>query len=273
VEREGRRTCSQSQLADVKDLIEPNGGDQPMTKKILFKSLVVALTLGCLAMPFSTADGSSNKGEGAGYFMIGSNWLDMDELNSRLRDNGYTEFSDSYLSLGGGGHGIVRGRYLIGGEGHGMLGRTEQSTIGVVDYGTKFSAGYGFFDVGVVAIKSGGFNVYPLLGLGGGGVSLNITQTEIGSFDDILENPDRSSRLTTWGFLINLGLGIDYLAVLGDNEQGEGGIVIGMRTGYIFSPFDGDWNFEGETLPGGPDLGLTGAYLRLTIGGGGRAFD
>lgn len=243
-----------------------------MIKMILFMSLVAALTLGCLAVSFSPADGSSSKGEGRGYFMIGGNWLDMDELNSRLKDNGYAEFTDSFLSLGGGGHGIVRERIVIGGEGHALLGRTENSTIGDVDYGTKFSAGYGFFDVGVVAIRARGLDVYPLLGLGGGGVSLDITQSEIGSFDDILENPNRRAKLSTWGFLINLGLGIDYLAVLGENEEGEGGIVIGLRSGYIFSPFDGDWSFKDEILPGGPDLGLTGAYIRLTIGGGGRAY-
>ncbi len=244
-----------------------------MTKRIVFKSLMVVLTLGCLAVSFSQADGFSRKGEGRGYFMIGGNSLDMDELNSRLKDNGYAEFSDSPISLGGGGHGIVRERIVIGGEGHALLGRAEQSTIGGVDYGTKFSAGYGFFDVGVLAMRTGGLDVYPLLGLGGGGVSLDITQSEIGSFDELLQDPNRSTNLSTWCFLINLGLGIDYLAVLGESERGEGGIVIGLRSGYILAPFHGDWHFKGETLPGGPDPGLTGAYIRLTIGGGGRAYE
>lgn len=244
-----------------------------MTKRITFKSMAVALTMGFLAVSLFPPDGLAGSRGGRGYFMIGGNSLDVDELNSRMNENGYEEFSNSSISLGAGGHGIVRERIVLGGEGHTLLGRTEQSTIGGVDYGTKLSAGYGFFDVGVLAMRKGGLDVYPLLGLGAGGVSLEITQSEIGSFDDLLEDPNRSASLSTWSFLINLGLGIDYLAVLGESRRGEGGIVIGLRTGYIFSPFHGDWDFKGETLPGGPDPGLTGAYIRLTIGGGGQLYN
>ena len=201
--------------------------------------------------------------------MVGGNQLDMDDLNVRMKDNGYTEFSDNYLSLGGGGHAIINDKIVLGGEGHALLGRTKSSTLGVTDYGSKLSAGYGFFDLGYMLLRAGGLDAYPLLGIGGGGISMNIIQSEIGSFDDILADPDRGAKLSTWDFLINIGLGIDYLYVLGGGEMGEGGLVLGLRGGYIFSPFEGDWKFEGETLPGGPDLGITGPYIRLTIGGGG----
>jgi hypothetical protein len=245
----------------------------PMTRRIAFTTLMFAMTLECLALSFSPAYGHLGRKEGRGYFMVGKSFLDMDELNTRLKENGYATFSDSPVSLGAGGHGIVRDRFVIGGEGHALLSRTEESTIGGVDYGSRLSAGYGFFDVGVLAMRAGGLDVYPMLGLGGGGVSLDIRQSRIGSFEDLLEDPDRSATLSTWSFLINLGLGIDYLAVLGEGRNGEGGIVIGLRSGYIFSPFNGDWDFKGETLPGGPEPGLNGAYIRLTIGGGGRAYD
>jgi len=240
----------------------------------MFRSACIALTLvmvtfGLLAAAYSPAETSEKRGEGRGYLMIGGNQLDMDDLNSRLKDNGFTRFSDNYLSLGGGGHAIVNDRIVIGGEGHALLGRTKSSTVRDTDYGSKFSAGYGFFDLGYVLLRSGGLDAYPVLGIGGGGVSMNIVESEVGSFDSLLENPSRGSKLSTWDFMINLGFGIDYLLLLGGNEEGEGGLVLGLRGGYLYSPFEADWKFEGETLPGGPDLGINGPYIRLLIGGGG----
>jgi hypothetical protein len=240
-----------------------------MEKRIRLALAMTFVFLGLLVGPCFSADESPNKGEGRGYFMIGGNQLDMDDLNRRLMANGFTRFSDDYISLGGGGHAIVNERIIIGGEGHALLGRTKSSTVVNVDYGSKLSAGYGFFDLGYVVLRSGGFDAYPLLGIGGGGISMNFVESEVGSFDDVLQNPSRGSKLSTWDLLVSVGFGMDHLYVLGGNEQGEGGLVLGLRAGYIFSPFEGDWKFEGETLPGGPDFGITGPYIRLMIGGGG----
>lgn len=240
----------------------------------MFRSARVAviLVIVMLALPAAActqAEESETRGEGRGYFMFGGNQLDMDDLNLRLKESGLTRFSDNYLSLGGGGHAIVNDRIVIGGEGHALLGRTKSSMVHDTDYGSKFSAGYGFFDLGYVILRGGGLDVYPLLGIGGGGISMKIVESEVGSFGDLLDDPSRGSKLSTWDFMINLGLGIDYLFVLGGTERGEGGLVLGLRGGYVYSPFEADWKFEGETLPGGPDLGITGPYVRILIGGGG----
>ena len=44
-----------------------------------------------------------------------------------------------------------------------------------------------------------------------------------------------------------------------------------MRTGYTFAPGDWTWRLGDETdLPGAPDVGLKGFYIRVMIGGWGR---
>ena len=53
------------------------------------------------------------------------------------------------------------------------------------------------------------------------------------------------------------------------DEKGKGGMVLGVRAGYTFSPFKGDWNMDDLEISGAPETGITGPYIRLMIGGGG----
>jgi len=204
------------------------------------------------------------EGGGRGYFMFGGNIIDIKRLNSKLESKGYSKLSDNFISFGGGGHGIIR-KVIIGGEGHGFTGR--ETTSG--NYKTSIGAGYGFFNVGYLIYKTGAINIYPILGLGGGGIGVKIIEKGTPSFDEVLDNPKRSAELSTGGFLLNLALGTDCLLKLGGDEKGGGGLVFGLRIGYTFAPIKGDWEMDGIDISGGPDIGITGPYIHLMIGGGG----
>lgn len=206
----------------------------------------------------------AKEGGGRGYFMFGSSIIDIKALNSRLENKGYSKLSDNFISFGGGGHGIIN-RVIIGGEGHGLIGK--ETTSG--SYKTSLSAGYGFFNLGYLVYSKGDLHVYPLLGLGGGGMSLKIVERGAPSFDEVLDDPKRSAELSTGGFLLNVALGTDYLLKLWGDEKGEGGLVFGLRIGYTFAPIKGDWEMDGIDISGGPKVGITGPYIRLMIGGGG----
>jgi hypothetical protein len=207
---------------------------------------------------------SAKENAGMGYFMFGTNIIDLGPLNSRLESKGYPKFSDNFFSLGGGGHGIIN-RVIIGGEGHALA--TRKTTSG--SYKMSIGAGYGFFNLGYIVYKTKDLRVYPLLGLGGGGMDLQIMEKGSPSFDEILDNPKRSAKLSTDGFLFSLALGTDYLLKLGRDEKGEGGLVFGLRIGYTFAPIKGDWSMDGIDISGGPQVGITGPYIHLMIGGGG----
>ena len=99
-------------------------------------------------------------------------------------------------------------------------------------------------------------------------MSVKIIEKGTPSFDEVLDNPKRSAELSIGGFLLNLALGTDYLLKLGEDEKGGGGLVFGLRIGYTFAPIKSDWEMDGMDISGGPDLGITGPYIRLTIGGG-----
>jgi hypothetical protein len=207
---------------------------------------------------------SGQKG-GMGYFMIGACLMNLDNLNSRLTDNGYTGLSDNFFTLGGGGHAILN-RMIIGGEGQAMLG--DRETGGT--FKTSLGGGYGLFNLGYVVYSTGSIRIYPLLGIGGGGVNLGIYEQGIApSFDEVLQDPRRNADLFTGGFLLSFAIGTEYFLKTGTDEEEESGWIFGIRAGYTLTPIQGDWHISETVVSAGPDLGITGPYLRIMIGGGG----
>jgi hypothetical protein len=228
--------------------------------------LAVALALLGLAQPldaqrrgvFGSATGSR------GFFMIGGEYVDLEELNATLRQNGYPEFDETFLTLGGGGF-AIRNRLVIGGEGHALLQSEATTTNG--QYRAGVFGGYGMFNLGYQVFRAGGFSLYPLVGVGGGGLTLRIRQRAVVDFDDVLGDPGRESNLATGSLLVGGALGMDWFFGTG---SGRGGFAIGLRGGYNYAPLSSDWHMTGSDVAGGPETDLTGAWVRISIGGGRR---
>jgi hypothetical protein len=201
---------------------------------------------------------------GRGYFLLGGRGFGLSELNASLKNSGYSGYSNPLVSFGGGGHALLN-RLLIGGEGHSLIEKTAAGP----GYETKLSGGYALFDIGYVVYSKGGLNIYPFLGLGGGGIGLEITGDQSAEFEDILKNPGRMSKVSTYGFVISLNLGADSLIKIGGKGGSGGGFVAGARAGFIWSPAKSKWEMPGLTIPGGPNIGFTGFYVQFLFGGGG----
>ncbi|MEO0294212.1 MAG: hypothetical protein ABIN61_08360 [candidate division WOR-3 bacterium] len=234
-----------------------------MCKRLIFILLIMNLTFF-----FGKKLVAQNmNGGGAGYFMLGGNIIKLENLNSELEKNGYSKLEENFFSLGGGGYGII-GKVIIGGEGHGLIGKEVTSG----SYKTLISAGYGFFNLGYIAYSNTNLNIYPLFGIGGGGISLRILEEGSLSFDEVLANPKRGVELSKGSLLLNLAIGGDYLLGLKENEEAKGGFILGVRLGYTIAPINGNWEMKGIEISGGPDLGVTGPYIRIQFGGGGFGF-
>lgn len=200
-----------------------------------------------------------------GYGMIGGTSFDIDPLNSRLKTKGYTEFSDEFFSIGGGFFRKASGRVLVGVEGHLLVGEEKSSVISSKSYSSSAIGGYGFLNTGYLMVENDFLDLYPVLGIGIGGIHIKIGQS---SFDDILDNPQGAANLNTFSFLLNFALGADYKIKLPENGTGESFLVIGLRGGYALSLYDSGWFMDEFSLAGDPEGGISGPYLRLTIGGG-----
>jgi len=213
------------------------------------------------------ADTKKVKGGGGGGFMVGVSQFDLNTLNDKLKAKGFEDLGDNQIFFGGGGYGIINGKILLGGEGGGFSKDVASST-----QKASLSGGYGFFDIGYVIFSKSGFNLFPLLGIGGGGFSLRIVERAPSpTFDEILDNPKREANISTGSFLFNFALGLDYLLALGEDKEGRGGLLLGIRAGYIFDPTKADWKMTDQDVLKGPDIRFTGPYVHLVLGGMGAS--
>ena len=197
---------------------------------------------------------------GAGFIAIGTNVAQFNSLNDRLEASGYPSFGTRLLSLGGGGYRTIGGRFLLGGEGYGVLTPSNTSRGRRVSLG----GGYGLATVGYLAIVRPQWRVYPQVGAGLGGFSVQIGSADNAAFDDVLDDPSRESELNRGQFLLSLSLQGAYTF----RSTNEGGFHVGLQAGYLFAPADSDWTLDGDPIDGGPEAGFDGPYVRLLIGGG-----
>ena len=231
--------------------------------------LVAGLILLLLQSSLTLAQTENKKsGSGGGYFMMGLKMLDLDEFNSKLAAHGYPAFSSNFISIGGGGRGIVN-KLVLGGEGQMLVVGEETATVGTESYKSQLTGGYGLFNIGCLIFSKNGLNIYPMLGLGGGGMTFTISENSAPTFDEILDNPKRSVQLNYGAFLLSVSVGLDYLLKLEENEKGFGGLLFGIQAGYLLAAYSDDWMTDSNEVVGGPDIGFNGPYVRFMIGGGG----
>jgi hypothetical protein len=239
----------------------------PQKKRVL-AALLVAAAVCVPGGALADGRGEAHEGGGFGYFLTGWQRVFMGELKTAVGEAGYPPVSDNFATFGGGGHALVRDFFVVGGEGAALVsGETSRG-----NYRVSLGGGYGFFDIGAVVHRRGELRIYPLLGFGGGGLSLSITDTRGTSFSDALRNPARSTTVSNGSFLLQGALGVDYLLNFSHEPRHAGGILVGLRAGYIVNPLGSymGWDSDGAPLSGAPADVFHGPYVRLLIGGGGH---
>ncbi len=210
---------------------------------------------------------------GAGFFEIGGMRGKFDDLSDVLRGSGFATPHTNALTLGGGGYGLYH-RVLVGAEGHAALWQSQSTTGGRE---TGLAGGYGMLDVGYAVIRTSHWIVYPMGGVGGGAMQVDLRdRTGVGigpdindpTFDEVLGDPGHRSRLNRVGVVTSVGMGIDFVARSPRNGS-TGGFLIGVRAGYLFNPAVGTWRLYDQEVTGGPEAKLAGPFVKVSFGGGG----
>jgi len=187
--------------------------------------------------------------------------MDVDELNARLAalEEPYSAVSEDMIGFGVGVHGR-RGRFILGAEG---TFTTSSEDAEVSDERiAELSAFQGSVLVGFSLIRSAGFDLYPLIQLGGAGASLEVRERGAPSWDEVLGDPGRQSTLSTATFYGAAGASVEYAF--------GGGFFLGARGTWAFTPATDSWSEESGDVLGGPELDLSGPSVRLMVGFGGR---
>jgi hypothetical protein len=231
---------------------------------VVATALTLLLTAGGAA---AQAGGDSLPPESQGYMLIGGVSLDMDGLNTSLGARGFGELEGEMLSIGGGGH-VLFGRWILGAEGFGLLPREAENAAG--SWRARVSGGGGVVNAGYAVVRTERTSIYPMLGLGGGALTLELNEIGTPTFDDVLDDPRRGSTLNRVLMIVQPAVGIDHFIPAGEVDGMLAGAVVGVRVGYTFSPFTSDWYLDTARLAGSPDQGMEGAFIRVVIGGGSR---
>jgi opacity protein-like surface antigen len=162
---------------------------------------------------------------------------------------------------------------LLGGEFHYSDVGIETSPSGKTN---QITTNYGMATVGYAVWTSWHWTVFPYVGAGVGKLTLSLKNREGGptvsnttnpSFDDIVFSPGAESRLVGSYFLLQPGLGVDYLAL--SSSQSHVGVTLGIRVGTSISPNRTTWTYRGSEVFGAPDVGPVGTTARLIVGIGG----
>jgi hypothetical protein len=169
-------------------------------------------------------------------------------------------------TVGGGGRMLLFHRLVIGGKGFGLF----PPEVGGPNGTARVSGGGGGLELGFAAVNQPKLLFFPYFGVGGFGLGLelhNTSQDQIQLGDAAALLPDEQRDYASGFVYLEVGAGLHRLIFFGD-----GGLAVGFNVGGIFSVAPSRWSDSGEDIGGVDEPRLSGAYLQLTVGGGGFFF-
>jgi hypothetical protein len=136
------------------------------------------------------------------------------------------------------------------------------------NYTTETSGGVGTLDIGIPIVLARKTLIYPMAGVGLSTSSIVLRRNGAFRFDsaflNIPSNGGRNVDITGRRFQGHVGIGLDRLF----QPQWPGIVLsLGLRAGYMAGLGDTKWRSGPENVTGAPELGLKGAYVRLSLGG------
>lgn len=170
--------------------------------------------------------------------------------------------------FGGGGWVMLAGTFMVGGRGMGFVvdaANTQGASVAL-------SGGGGGLTLGYAAINQDSNLLYPYFGFGGYGFSIEMTNklaSQSIAFGSEAVLADATQTFETGFFAFEFGVGFQRLLFFGD-----GGFTVGAEGGLLVPVGQDNWRVEGEDIDvsGLEDFGISGGYLRVTLGGGGFIF-
>jgi len=219
-------------------------------------------------IPFSSA-----------YLLAGRLNADPSMINAHFarpdlpNGTGFSALSNDAYAIGLGGYFPVS-RVLLGFEAYYADLGYETSPTGKTNDGEM---AYGMAMVGLPVYTSWRLTVFPYLGLGAGTMRVSLKNRDGGptvslskspTFDEIILSPGTDSQILGNYFMVQPGLGVDYL-VLKDDASSHLGVTFGFRFGSAITPNRTQWKYRGKEVFGGPTFQPSGTTLRVLVGIGG----
>lgn len=171
------------------------------------------------------------------------------------------QLDDHFISLGGEGYGMIK-KFVLGGTGNAILGPGGNTDTSIV----TFNGGSGLLNFGYAAYNSPRLKFIPLLGIGGVGMSLKVSQRKEVTLTDLQNNPLNETELNWRNFMFEIGFSLEYIFTKTDDDKSKG-LRVALRAGYTFSPASNRWKYTGGNVTGMPKYMMNGVFARISIGG------
>ncbi len=206
---------------------------------------------------------------GLGYFYMGTGAADLGKYQSALQ----TSLGDDLqivgpgIHFGGRGMGSFGNRVFIGGNGFSGTFASGETANGAAEVNLAM----GFFNIGVAAVARNRVLFVPFIGIGAGGTGVSLKNENPARsvyFDQTAAVAyERTRKYSNSGFGAEAGVSLQFI-VTGKREN-PAGLALGLEAGGLLRA-PGRWrDSDGNVIRGPERMGFQGAYLRLTIGGGG----
>jgi hypothetical protein len=223
------------------------------------KKIIVLFSFLLLNVPSLSFSQENEIGGGVGG-MFGVNMINMNDLNDEFLKEGLGSINPEKMFFGGLGY-IIYNKFVLSPEG-GVFWQTSN----LEDVELKYNGGLGFLNFGYLILEEPNSRGYPFIGIGYGKSSMefsgSFTPFEFGEHS--IKNKDIVDFNT---LLINLGFSVHFLINFSKNENRKGGIMAGLRAGYILTMGEKKWKIEGTEIKNGPNATFNGVYVRLMVGG------
>ena len=138
----------------------------------------------------------------------------------------------------------------------------------------KYNQYQAYFRAGYNVLQSKQIKLYPLIGINFSASVLNIDDNNriqsTGNFTNELLNSSASKTFYEPNFGIEIGAGFDYLIKVKPKKMDclliQRNIPIGVRAGYYFNTYAGDWRINSYSLGTSPDQKQSAVFLTFNIG-------
>ncbi|MBN1619669.1 hypothetical protein JW890_03010 [candidate division WOR-3 bacterium] len=200
------------------------------------------------------------------YLFGGVNQASMTELNKSLSSHGFPRFENPFYSYGIGYHYKIGDIFILRLAGRKYFPQKIKRGEYLLSMESEWI--YAEAQAGWVFFKKSRTDAYVMLGGGLNIFSLKIYESQETSFDSLLMFPKRGVELSGKTINLSFSAGVDYFFGPVSSLSDKSGIILGLNTGYRFTPYGFSWETPSFNVSGGPMIDLSGVFIEITAGWG-----
>lgn len=244
-------------------------------KKIFSSILLILALLGAFTANAQRSDTVKTKGwfkhniAGAAQIQVTYRKGDNSQLNHVLNNNGIPAISSNDVWINASMSHICHNWIMEDG-----LGFTPVATSSANNVDVKYNQYQAFFRAGYNVSTSSDFRLYPFAGVNFSAAVLDIRDNghikNTTDFSTELLNSSSSKTFYQPNFGIEVGAGFDFLVKMKPKKMDcfkiERNIPIGVRAGYYFNTYAGNWKINDYSLQNGPNQKQNAVFVSFNIG-------